>query len=363
VAGENASLTMSLAGTSVTFEGDAVSEAKNAPASPESLYKNISKLGGMPYSLKAEDFTCETDGASFMTASQVNALRRNTVSLLEHAVAESAKRGLPRTAETPDKKEAYTPKKPLKTAIFSRVSAFPESAFEKFDVVFLTEIHVADAVKKHGAKVGFALPLWLTDDGADKLRSELKKFAEAGGRYTLAHSYSEIVISREAGLLPIASERLNITNRHAAKVVSSMGAEYVILSPELKTGAVRDITAMDEADCGCAVYGNTPLMMLRRCIMSDAGCSGKCMGDGCLLPRTISDRKGTQLAIIPIGERMNILLNPHPLWCADRNDFGSPRIRHFIFTTESAYEAEKVIEAYEKCLSPQEAGVTRFKRM
>lgn len=362
IAGEKAHLTMSLVGTTVFTEGEVVSEAKNAPVTEEVLYRNLSKLGGMPYSLAVRDFSCETDGRSFLTTSQINALRRSTANLLEKAVAESAKRPLP---PLPEKAVSHEPcqQKTIKTAFFASPKGMPNCAADTFDVIFMPHDFVKKAKTEGKAHLGMSLPLWQTDADTEQVKSALADFAEAGGKYTLAHSYSQIILSLEAGLVPIASERLNITNKRAARTITEMGAQYVILSPELKAGAIRDISAMTDAACGCVVYGKLPLMLLKKCIMTDRGCSGNCTSDGCLLPKALSDRKGTKLSVVPTGNKMNLILNPHPIWCADKSDFGSPRISHFMFTTESAAEAADVIRAYQLGLSPEEAGVPRIKRI
>ena len=362
IAGEKASLSITCAGATVHAEGDEVSVAKNAPVTDELLYRNLSKLGGMPYSLNPDDFTCENDGCSFITTSQINSLRRSAVSLLERAVAESTSRSMPEVAPA-EKKKTKERQRELVTAFFPESKNIPACAADSFDVIFLPYKNLKSVKSTGRAQFGISMPLWLTDADIPHLKSILERFKEGGGRYTLAHTYSQIVLSRKAGLIPIASERLNVTNKRAAEEITRMGAEYVILSPELKTGAIRELSAMDTADCGCIVYGNLATMLLRRCIMADSGCSGKCGGDGCLLPRAVSDRKGTRLNLLPTWNRMNIILNPHPIWSADKNDFGSPRIRQFFFTTESPDEVASVIRAYEKKLSPEEAGMTNIKRM
>ena len=77
----------------------------------------------------------------------------------------------------------------------------------------------------------------------------------------------------------------------------------------------------------------------------------------------ISDRKGARLSVIPLGSRMNLILNPNPLWCADKNDLGEMGITHFMFTTESAAEAAAVIDAYARRLTPEQAGIPQIKRI
>lgn len=362
ILGKESSLTVSCAGATVKAVGEVVQEAKNAPISEDMVYRNISKLGGMPYSLTRCDFTCETDGKGFLTVSQINALRRSAIALLEPAVAKAARRALPEILPHAENAEKAS-EVPLRSAMFSSPDGIPDSAFDFFDVIFMPSRYVDSPETGRKAVFGISLPLWQTDSDTDKVKLSLKAFAEAGGVYVLAHSYSQISLCAEAGLIPVASERLNITNRRAAAVMKDLGARYVILSPELKAPAIRDVVKKASVSCGCVVYGRLPLMLLRRCILSDSSCSGKCGGSGCLLPRAISDRKGARLSVIPLGNKMNLILNPNPLWCADKNDLGEMSVSHFMFTTESADEADAVIDAYGKGLSPEEAGIPQIKRI
>lgn len=359
--GKEAALTLSCKGVSVSVTGETVQEAKSAPVGGDMLYRNISKLGGMPYSLAREDFTYETDGRGFLTVSQINALRRSAALLLEPALAEAAKRDIP-DAPKPRCTE-ITREKPIKTAFFAYPDGIPSCAADAFDVIFLPHKFVKSPETGGKAEMGLSLPLWQTDSDTDEVNATLASFAAAGGKYVLAHSYSQLTLSAERGLIPIASERLNITNCRAAEVMKSLGARYVILSPELKAPAIRDAVKKAPVSCGCTVYGRLPVMMLRRCILSDSGCSGNCCGAGCLLPKAISDRKGAKLSVVPLGNKMNLILNPNPLWCADKCDLGGLDVSHFLFTTESSAQAAAVIDAYRRGLSPEQAGVMHIKRI
>lgn len=357
--GENAVLSLTCGDVTVTATGDVVQSAKTAPATSETIYKSISKLGSTPYSLAEGDFTCETDGLSFMTASQLNALRRDAAELLDEKRAPLKRSISP--SESVRKREEKRKLSAIRTAEFLRAADVPNEAYDYFDVVFLPEGEVSGEMLRGNGKVGLNLPLYASDP--EKLRNIIDSFAKAGGRYTLAHSYSEITLSRKAGLVPVASLRLNVTNVRAAEVMGDMGAEHVILSPELKSAAVRDISRDSFTSCGAVVYGKIPMMLLKRCLMADAKCSGNCGGAGCVLPKKMSDRRGASLDLLPIGDRMNLIVNPHPLWSADRgNESLSFGISHFIFTTEKRDDVQRVIDAYKAGLSPEEAGVGKIKR-
>lgn len=371
---------------SVDARGECVAQAKNAPLDREAIYKSISRLKDSPFSLANEDFEYISDaaGAPFMPVSKLNALRRDAVLELEEAVRRSVRReasvcaagalsvDLPAVvpqSNAPTSTEssfeiANTPS--LCSASFLSQSKVPAEAADAFDVIFLPQaafVRGAEKLSIPTEKLGMALPEWQCDRDIEASRATLRDFAELGGRYALAHSMSQIKLSLEAGLLPVASERLNVTNRRAAEAVTSLGARYIILSPELPAPALRSMSQMKNAAVGATIYGKLSLMLLRRCIMSDSKCSGKCGGAGCLLPKTLSDRRGARLTVLPSGDRTNIILNPHPLWCADTDGLDGLKISHFSFTDESAEECASIIRAYRLALSPEAAGIRHFKRL
>lgn len=353
---EPSSLRLSDGDVSAEVTGAVVQTAKNAPIGIEAAYKNISKLGTTRYSLSADDFSFESSGDVFMTASSLNELRRLAVEKLEATKAEKRERhdALSYKAFTLDAPAVLK----LKTAEFLRADGIPYEAWEYFDVIFLTE---AKSGKEHGEKLGLNLPVWCTD--STKLKATVAEFAQDGGRYVLCHTTGQIKAVHEAGLVPVASFRANATSKAAADGTVRLGAEYVTLSPELKLPAISDI-CRSIPSAGAVVYGKLPLMFLRRCIMSDAGCSGKCGGAGCLLPTAMSDRKGASFSVVPSGDRTNVVLNSVPVYAADKmGSFSNAGICHFIFTDETASEVKNVIYAYENNFTPDEAGIVGIKRI
>ncbi len=373
-------LTLSCGGVSVTVAGDSPTAARSAPLDRAALHRSMARLGGSVFSLSDNDFSCETDGESFMPVSRLNALRRQALDALESALLERSHRSLPtsRSIEqsavggTSDGGEAGRSEAneyfamPRRTASFLSLERVPKEAAEYFDMIFLPTdeaLRAAASGRLPTEKLGLSLPLWQTDASLEAAADALRRFSVLGGRCTLAHFPSQLTLSREAGLTPVASERFNITNSAAADAVRALGAQYVILSPELRAGALRQFSRTANVACGAAVYGKLTLMLLRRCIMSDRKCSGVCGGDGCLLPCALSDRRGTSLPVLPSGERTNIILNPHVLWCADTSLPDGLVSSHFIFTDESAEDTRAVLDAYERALSPEKAHIPCFKRL
>ncbi len=355
-ADEPSRLSMSDGDVSADVTGAVVQMAKNAPICADTAYKNISKLGVTPYSLSSEDFYFESSGDVFMTASSLNELRRLAVEKLESVKAEIRIRRDAEEYEAPSFNVEAAEK--LKTAEFFRADSIPDSAWEYFDVIFLTE---AELSKTDGGNLGLNLPVWCAD--SEKIIKTVGRFKENGGRYVLCHTVGQLKAVRDAGIIPVASFRTNSASKAAAYGTLGLGAERVVLSPELKLPAITDI-CRSIPRAGAVVYGKLPLMFLRRCVMSDSGCSGKCGGAGCLLPSVLSDRKGAQFNVFPSGDRTNTVCNSVPIYSADKADaLASAGILHFIFTDESESQVKNIIKAYKNGYSPENAGFPRIKRI
>jgi len=353
--GSPARLTVSDGISEVTSVGDVVSEAKTAPLSEETVFKNIAKLGGTPCSLDRRDFKCTLKGDVFAASSRLNAMRRDALKKLEALMRERVRRTLP---DTPVKTyEKVKPQGKLITAEFYSAAEIPEEAYEYFDMIFTSDTRRV----KVPAKAGLDLPPWCADPS--RIEKLISDFAACGGKYVLCHTQGQVYAVKRAGLSPVASMRLNISCGDAARALAESGAERIILTPELGVPAVRDIVR-EIPTAGAVVYGKIPLMLMRRCIMSDRGCSGRCGGDGCLLPTSLSDRKGVKLSIYPMGDRVNVILNPHVIYMADKQaELAAAGLWHFIFADESAEAVRRIISAYRVGMSADACGITAFKRL
>ena len=92
---------------------------------------------------------------------------------------------------------------------------------------------------------------------------------------------------------------------------------------------------------GVLVYGHLPLMIFRCCPMKgSAGCGG-CDGR-----RSLKDRQGREMTVLCHRKQYSSLLNPVPLYVADRPleglDFGTA-----YFTVETR---EECMEVWRRCV-------------
>ena len=384
----------------VSVTGDAPEAARSAPLTEDAVYRSVSKLGATPYSLDRHDFSCELDGELFMTASQLNTLRRGAIEALNSAVcrmrntdlpnargrngsdrlpdpshltdmgstgaidgdqyADTAKGGNVRSSDTAggnshsagvtggESSAQADERRPLITAQFLHSSSVPQCAWDSFDAVFLPHYDM------NGPNPNVSLPEWAPDSAA--VRKIARDAASRGARWALCHSPAEITAAANAGLIPIASMRFNVTNVYAAAAIHRLGAQLITLSPELPAAAVSGISrdaARCGIRCGAVVYGRLPLMLLRRCILRPGECSAPCGSDCAVHGAALIDRRKTAFPVSSAGSGTNVVWNSCPLWCADRMEaLGNPAHLHFIFTDEDANEVSRVIDAYRRGDAP-----------
>ncbi len=171
------------------------------------------------------------------------------------------------------------------------------------------------------------LPPEFLADCEDDVRRELTELREKGFTKALAHTAGHIELLRGSGFTIHGGNRLNCTNSETMQFFADNGLADIIVSPEL---TVRRINKLDKPiPTGFLAYGKLPLMLNRRCPISD--------GKPCGKPRCskqLTDRKGNKLDVL-CSENTVEILNSDVLVLSDRladfrTDFAVLR-----FTTEA----------------------------
>ena len=334
VAGKEASFEAKTACGSFTAVGDKVNTAENvAPLTEEGAKKNASRLGSTPFELR--NFKFVTDNNAALTLSQVNALRREAV---EGLLA------VGREAVSVPKIEVNKGKKPkediIYTAEFLSKDSITPLCREFFSRIYLPYGH-------HSDEYDISLPPYMPDHRADGIMEDVK------GKRVLAHTTGQLKRACEVASEASASLRMNVFNSQAAEYYASLGAESIILAPELRQAQIRDISS--PVPCGAVVYGRLPLMLTVRCAISDGDCK-KC-DKTVLCSSSITDRHDTVFPMYGMSDCTNVIYNSVPIYMADKkSDLARTGITryHFIFTDESPEECDRIIKAYMNGTSPKD---------
>ena len=317
----------------VTVHGDCADVAKSAPLTEDAVKERLSKMGNTFLSLSPSDIELELDSGVNMSVASLNRLRREAAEKFEcfDRVRSNDQNG--RKLDTPP---AFLEENaPKSTAVFYRadtLSSLVEDVLSHFDVIFapLTDY---GAVKDRAN--GIYLPPVIMEDEIKTVEELIGDAKEQGARYALIGNLSHVVLAKKYGLTPLGDFRLNVTNSDSIFALKDIGVPSVTVSAELTARQAGGIGAR------AIVYGRIPLMITERCFMKDNfGCDkcGKC---------TLVDRKGIAFPMMREFSHRNLIFNSAYTYMADKlSDIRGVRGYQFIFTTETAREAARVVRAF-----------------
>ncbi|MBR6917728.1 MAG: U32 family peptidase [Clostridia bacterium] len=353
---------------SVTVYGDAACLPRDSGVAMtyDAAKDKASRLGGSAFVLHS--FEADIDDDAYFTLSQLNSLRRSAVERL----AFPEERG--DTDVAPVTKARFTKIDPGErrfSAEFSRASQIPDEAYGFFDTIY---VPLCDAGSADGERIClFCDPLTYGAEYAG-LASRLAGYK---GK-VLVHGFGQASAVREAGAMPAASFRFNVTNSAAASAVLEF-CDEVTISPEAPSALCRDI----DGKTSVIVYGRIPLMHTERCVISDGGSvcpfggnggriypmqekrAGRGAGkacDGVICSGLLTDRTGASFPVKGLADCSNVIYNSVPVYMADkmRSLEGSlADTYHFIFTVETKKECADIIEAYKSGDAPRDASLVR----
>lgn len=339
-------LTVSCKDKQVMVTGETPQAAINAPVDESTVKKCMGKLGDSCFTL--ENIKIDLGKNLMMPISQLNALRRAGISALEDELA----------AVKPVRVEAVELPKPENRPVSRRVGRFSnlgqitERARGFFDLILLP----LDAFDESAD--GIVMPPVIFDSEMARATELLKKAVAKGAKHAVVTNLGQIEMLKKHApdLTLIADFRFNAGNDQTVRFFEDLGFDSVVLSAELTPPQIRDIKGAKAA----IVYGRIPLMTLEKCVIKELyGDKRAC--DVCALGKAeMKDRRGFIFPVVREYPHRNIVLNSLPTQMSDREgELAASGVtdRHFLFTTESPREVDRVIEDYELCRAP--AGKVR----
>ena len=327
---EPMTLTVSDKKRKVCVAGDIPQAALTAPLSAEHLERNISKLGGTPYSVGT--FQVEMDEGLMLPVSRLNDLRRRAIAEWESDFAPQKVEKTPYVMQ----KSQHVGKKMRSARFYSHEQITPEAR------AFLDHIYLP--LGKETAEVdGVVLPCVIFERDCKRIAEMLSAAKEKGVRYALVGNVGHIELAKEAGLVPVGDFRFNVTNCESVCVLEDMGIESVILSPELTLPQARDI----KGDTSLIVYGRIPLMTVEKCVIREITDCDTCAKNSAIL----TDRRGVRFPVLREWEHRNVIYNSLPTSMSDRQEQltkAGITHQHFLFSTETPEEVDEVIRLWKK---------------
>lgn len=352
--GENARLTLTSPYGTAEAVGDVLTAAVGNPPSAESLTRSVAKLGQTPFIL--EDLEIDTDGLCGIAASAMNALRRDAADML------CAPDPVVRVdATAPAEEDCLMPEKAVRTAILYSADQLTPTVEEYFDRIY---IPFADYLQGEcfPDKAGVSLPDVMYEGLTDSVKSALERAAKEGRR-VLVHSLGQLDLAIKAGVTAVCSHRFVVYNGESAKVLRTLGAESVTLSPEISVNGAR--TVAKAAPVAVLAGGRMPLMLCRRCPMSDGGKSCKMGRVGGFDGKTkdavcrgyLKDRTGAVLPAVGDAYCMTTVFNSVPTW-TDMTERDAVRMgiseMVYVFSAETSRECESIVKMMKTGKAPEE---------
>ncbi len=278
-AGKKPSLSLLCGEYTVTVEDETpLSQAKNAGADFDSVSKNLTKFGNTDFSLSKDDISMTLSEKTFVPASVINDLRRKASdALYEKMTAEKPYRRA-KIGFLPPKNE-YSENIPEVRLYFANAKNVQEklSVHKNIEsLVFPLEIFEenGNVIKELSQEysVGVLFPRVLFEGEREGAKRALLCAKNSGASFCEVSNVGHIDVVKEVGLDVFGGIGLNITNTLSAEVFSdTYGISSIVLSPELKIAASRDIGKKDGVKYCLFARGRLPLMVLESCIVKACG--------------------------------------------------------------------------------------------
>ena len=172
----------------------------------------------------------------------------------------------------------------------------------------------------------------------------LEKIKEFGVKTTFCGTLASAEIAKNAGFKFVGDIGFNVYNSHAANLLSDLGMEGVILSPELKIENLKAVKSPIEK--GYFAFGRLPVMLTRNCPVNNNDCKN------CDKNRVLTDRTGAKFPV-DCGNGFSTVYNSAPHYLADKKEqFSSLGFSYLYFTFETKEEAAEIINAYKNGKKP-----------
>ena len=339
-------LTASSCGREATVYGPVPETAVNAPLTEETVRRNLSRLGGTPYTLTALHLSL--DGGLMLPISALNALRRAAVEAVSPENTRSE--GDIAKADLENPKQSRTPSR---TAIFYDPSQIPDEAYGFFDKIFIP-LEDFSSYGKRG--MGVMLPEVIFDSQRTEVENMLFEAKKKGAKGALVGNIGHAELAKAYGLELFGDMRLNAANSSTVAAFADMGFGDIILSPELSLSQIRDIGGNGRA----VVYGRAPLMLTEKCVGKELGGCEPCRA-GRL---SLVDRMGVSFPVRMRYGHRSVIFNSAPFYMADKQRELERRgivAQHFIFSVENKAQAARIIAAYKSGSPSADKAIKRIK--
>lgn len=333
---ENIDLKAECDGISANVTGNVSEKAGNKAVTEEFVSEKLRKLGGTVF--KADRVKINIDDDIFVSASEINALRRNAVKILEDKIIEK---------NTPvyrindfcdiEKKKCVYGKSKTRVHLndinhLDEILSFADFAAVPYEHC----LELGENVDKD--RIYIDTPSFTLDEAY--LFKALCILRERGFDKLICNNISHIYIGNKLSYSMTGNFRLNCTNSYSMKKYSEMGISEMIVSFETKLSDIKKLSR--ECDVSMAVYGRLPLMVTVNCpIKASVGCKN-CTG-------RITDRTGRAFPVVCDKRRREYsqILNCDVLYMKDKLDGFNVYCEDYFIYDESVNTIENIVKNHD----------------
>ena len=331
--GETASLSAKAAGKSAFVLGDVEAQpAQNVPLTEEKVRQQLEKCGGTPFFVSSIE--TDIDENISLPLSSINALRRAAFDKLYEELKRPYNHGFGAVNV-----ENYV-KKVKNPQFFARFSKFEQakSVWENVEKIILPFSQAQKSAEKNAAKTVAEIPRVFFGK-EDAVLEKLCALKQLGVEWAACSTLDAVYLAKKAQMRIMLSMGSNVFNSMSAVQAEELGAEKIVLSPELTLMQASKVGGNSEK--GLVVYGKLPLMITRNCPVKNGTDCAHCGGK-----RKLTDRLGVQFPVV-CENGYSQVLNSRPIYMADRlEETAFVDFNLLWFTDESAEECASVLEKY-----------------
>lgn len=348
-------------GESVSVSGNMVEEAKQAPATQDTVLKQLGKFGNTHFALKESDIVIE--GNAFLPNGMLNALRREAVFQLENAIISKQfpEIALRNAVDISDADFSYVDKS-LQIQNGHKLSVLIKDKnqlevlmkhpiLDKIGTLYLEEEALTYFLDKQyvlpsAITIVYAMPYVLRAKQLEAQRKYLLHICEQGICSVLVRNVEELSLARsleaETYLSIITDASVYCWNKKAIEALTEY-ASKVTLPIELNAKEMRPLRSeMTEQ----IVYGFLPLMITANCILkSNASCQKQA---DCICHKAfLKDRYGKVFtAVTNCKYCYNTIYNSVPLSLHKKYNKSLPGSVRLQFSIEEPSEMKAVLDYY-----------------
>lgn len=338
-------------GNNVCTESDDIADkAQNKALSSERVREQLIKTGDTPYWIK--DICIETDNDSVMPISALNAMRREALERIRQIRTDRWKKDIPVSLSYKEKQGIIDiDLTPELSAYFTDV---PDSIADLNGLVKRVYLPVMqrsrlDAIRKEfDGGIFLWTPSILKDNELSLIVEQTREIVDlADGLMYGSFGACKALQQAFPGQSLCAGPSLNVFNNETISAHEELGAETIVVSPELNLKEVKSLSS-SIAKLEAAVYGRIPLMTMEHCPSSmEMGCSQRC--DKCKGSQGyLKDRKGEAFPFIrdPVLKRTQVF-NAFPMFMDEPEKLKGSAISLYrlVFTDENK-DTRKALARY-----------------